>query len=85
MPLSLTLPECRENAVYTEIKHEFNSISSHFTSEQQWQSEHKTEKRFYTMYFYAKLMHLPQMHECNAKFLLLLFTEDFRVKAAKNI
>ena len=28
-------------------------------------------------------MHLPQMHECNAKFLKLLFTEDFTVKAAK--
>ena len=24
-------------------------------------------------------MHLPQMHECNAKFLKLLFTEDFTV------
>ena len=35
------------------------------------------------MYFYAKPMHLPQMHECNAKFLKLLFTEDFTVKAAK--
>ena len=35
------------------------------------------------MYFYAKPRHLPQMHECNAKFLKLLFTEDFTVKAAK--
>ena len=82
MPLSLTIPESKENSVYTE-----NSTASAAISHQSRSGNQNIKYKKDFILFKSsppRPMHLPQMHECNAKFLKLLLTEDFTVKPGKS-
>ena len=82
MPLSLTIPESKENSVYTEN----STASAAILHQSRSGNQNIKHKKDFILLSQAHLdqKHLPQMHECNAKFLKLLFTEDFTVKPAKS-